>query len=142
MTMAMTIETAALPTLTKGRARGGLLHRLLRWVAMVTGTVLVALGILIAPLPGPFGLPISVVGLMLILRNSYWAKRRFIRMQQARPNWVMPFRRLMRKRPEFAPVFWQQFLRIERLLLGRGQRVLAGWRRRVRDLARGRPAGA
>jgi hypothetical protein len=94
--------------------------------------LLVLLGLLIAPLPGPFGLPIAVVGMMLVLRNSYWAKRQFIRMQQARPNWVMPVRRLMRRRPEFAPVFWQQTLRLERLLLSRSQRVLGRWRRQLR----------
>lgn len=136
MTLAMTIETTALPTLRQGRARGGLFGRMVRVLAMVAGGFLVILGILIAPLPGPFGLPISVVGLMLILRNSYWAKRRFIRMQQARPNWIMPFRRLMRRRPEFAPVLWQQALRIERLLLGRGRRVLGQWRRQGRAYLR------
>ncbi|MBN8552985.1 MAG: hypothetical protein J0L52_08850 [Caulobacterales bacterium] len=136
----MTIETAALPTLKRGRARGGLLGRALRVLAMVAGGLLITIGFLIAPLPGPFGLPISVVGLMLVLRNSYWAKRRFIRMQQARPNWIMPFRRLMRRRPEFAPVFWQQALRLERLLLRRGQRVLGHWRRQARaDFRRARP---
>ena len=141
MTLAMTFESAALPTLSRGRARGGLFTRVLRLAAMVLGGVLVLLGVLIAPLPGPFGLPISVVGMMLILRNSYWAKRRFIEMQHARPNWVMPFRRLMRRRPEFAPVFWQQLLRIERLLLQTGQRVLGRWRRRGRSFMR-RPANA
>jgi hypothetical protein len=132
MTLAMTIETAALPTLARGRARGGLFGRVLRVFAMIAGGLLVLLGLLIAPLPGPFGLPIAVVGMMLVLRNSYWAKRQFIRMQQARPNWVMPVRRLMRRRPEFAPVFWQQTLRLERLLLSRSQRVLGRWRRRLR----------
>jgi hypothetical protein len=132
MTLAMTIETAALPTLARGRARGGLFGRVLRVFAMIGGGLLVLLGLLIAPLPGPFGLPIAVVGMMLVLRNSYWAKRQFIRMQQARPNWVMPVRRLMRRRPEFAPVFWQQTLRLERLLLSRSQRVLGRWRRQLR----------
>lgn len=136
MTMAMTLDAAALTTLERGRARGGVLSRLAKLALMALGGLLVLLGVLIAPLPGPFGLPIAVVGLMLILRNSYWAKRRFIQLQRARPNWVMPFRRLMRRNPEFAPVFWQQLLRIERLLLGKGQRVLARWRRRSRTVMR------
>lgn len=132
MTLAMTIETAALPTLRRDRMRVGLFGRVLRVLAMIGEGLLVLLGLLIAPLPGPFGLPIAVVGMMLVLRNSYWAKRQFIRMQQARPNWVMPVRRLMRRRPEFAPVFWQQTLRLERLLLSRSQRVLGRWRRQLR----------
>lgn len=118
----------------KARRRGllaGAMGRIVKVAAIAAGSVLMVGGVLIAPLPGPFGLPISAVGLMLILKNSYWAKRQFIRMQQARPNWVFPFRRLMRRRPEFAPVFWQQALRIERLLLKRGSRVLGRLRRRT-----------
>ena len=128
MTLAMTVETNALPTLPRvgTRARVGLLARLVRLALMALGVLVIIAGILISPLPGPLGLPVAVVGLMLVLRNSYWAKRQFIRMQQARPNWVFPFRRLMRKRPEFAPVFWQQILRIERLLLKQSLKYLGG----------------
>ena len=100
---------------------------------MAAGAFLVAAGAVIAPLPGPFGLPIAVVGLALILRSSFWAKRLFIRAQRARPNWVYPFRRLLRKRPEFAAVFWQQALRLERMLLKKADRVL----RRLRLWMRG-----
>lgn len=111
------------------RPRRSLIRRLKRMAFMALGTVLILLGALIAPLPGPFGLPVAVVGLVIVLRNSYWAKRRFIRAQRAWPRYVYPFRRLMRKKPEFAPVFWQQALRMERFALGRGQRVLIRWRR-------------
>ena len=134
MTLVMTADTANAPRLGRARSRGllgGLFGRLAKLVLMAAGVLVMIAGVLIAPLPGPFGLPIAVVGLMLVLRNSYWAKRQFIRMQQARPNWVFPFRRLMRRRPEFAPVFWQQALRIERLLLKRGSRVLGRLRRRT-----------
>ena len=134
MTLVMTAGTANAPRLGRDRARrllGGLVGRLAKLALMAAGVLVMIAGVLIAPLPGPFGLPIAVVGLMLVLRNSYWAKRQFIRMQQARPNWVFPFRRLMRRRPEFAPVFWQQALRIERLLLKRGSRVLGRLRRRT-----------
>ena len=132
MTQALAIGTQAASARPVGRGvLKGLMKRIMRLALMVVGGFLVLLGILIAPLPGPFGLPIAVVGLMMVLRNSFWAKRQFIRMQQARPNWVFPFRRLMRRRPEFAPVFWQQALRIERLLLKRGSRVLGRLRRRT-----------
>jgi hypothetical protein len=109
----------------------GLLRRLGRLAAMSVGGVLVLAGILIAPLPGPLGLPLSVLGLALILRNSWWAKRRFIRAQRAWPNFIFPFRRLLRPKPEVAPVFWQQALRAERLLLRR-RRVLIRLRKRRR----------
>lgn len=132
MSQAMTLGIAARPRSAARGLLGGLARRLARLALMAAGGVLVLAGVVIAPLPGPFGLPVSVVGLVLILRNSYWAKRQFIRAQYARPNWIYPFRRLMRKKPEFAPVFWQQALRMERLLLKRPNRLLKRFRRSVR----------
>ncbi|MFN4289147.1 MAG: hypothetical protein ACK4E3_11700 [Brevundimonas sp.] len=116
------------------------MSRVWRMLRLALGVMIIALGILIAPLPGPFGLPLAVVGLMIVLRNSYWAKRQFIRAQQARPNWVYPFRRLMRRRPEFAPVIWQQMLRMERLVLRtESSRTLRRLRRTLRARSRPRP---
>lgn len=107
-----------------------------RGALMVAGILVVILGILIAPLPGPGGVPVIAVGLILILRSSYWAKRQFIRAQYARPKWVYPFRRLLRKNPEFAPVFWQQALRAEKLVLRRNERPLKRLRKRLRRSSR------
>jgi len=109
----------------------GLLTRFLRLGLMIVGVLIIVAGVIIAPLPGPFGLPIAVVGLMIVLRNSMWAKRRFIHAKRRWPNWVYPFRRLMRRRPEFLPVFWQQILRTERLLVARGSRFMGAFRRRI-----------
>lgn len=106
---------------------------------MVGGVLVVILGILIAPLPGPGGVPVIALGLVLILRSSFWAKRMFIRAQHARPKWVYPFRRLLRRNPEIAPVFWQQALRAEKLVLRRADRRLARGRRGLRRAFR-RPA--
>ena len=133
MSQVMTLGTvAARPRAAARGLLGGLARRLIRLALMALGALLVLAGVVIAPLPGPFGLPVSVVGLVIVLRNSYWAKRQFIRAQYARPNWVYPFRRLMRKKPEFAPVFWQQALRMERLLLKRPNRMLRRFRRSIR----------
>ncbi|MFN4297531.1 MAG: hypothetical protein ACK4FB_11880 [Brevundimonas sp.] len=133
MTQVLAIGTPAASARPVGRGvLKGLVRRLARLALLVVGGFLVLLGILIAPLPGPFGLPVSVVGMVVILRNSYWAKRQFIRAQHARPKVFYPFRRLMRRRPEFAPVLWQQALRMERLLLKRGRRVLSRTRRAFR----------
>ena len=107
--------------------------KLLRRIAMTAaGIGVVLLGLVIAPLPGPLGLPVMVLGLMLILKASIWAKRAFIRAQRARPNWVYPFRRLLRRKPEFAPVFWQQLLRVERLVLRRGRGSMTRMRKSLR----------
>ena len=99
---------------------------------MMGGALVVLLGVLIAPLPGPGGVPVIAVGLMMILKGSYWAKRQFIRAQYARPRWVYPFRRLMRKKPEIVPVFWQQALRAEKVVLKRPRRRLMRTRKGLR----------
>lgn len=112
--------------------RHGAMRRFRRLAAMMLGALIIVAGIIIAPLPGPFGLPIALVGLAMILRNSFWAKRQFIRAQYRRPKFVYPFRRLLRKRPEFAPVMWQQMLRVEKLALKRGRGVLIRMRKRLR----------
>ena len=137
MTQVLAIGTQAASARPVGRRLlKGLARRLVRLAMMALGFLLVLLGVLIAPLPGPFGLPVAVVGMVVILRNSYWAKRQFIRAQPARPIFFYPFRRLMRRRPEFAPVIWQQALRMERVLLKRGRRVLARTRRSFRGAFR------
>lgn len=123
------------PTLRQSgfKPSGDTVGRVLRRVAyMVSGILVVILGILIAPLPGPGGIPVIALGLVLILRSSFWAKRQFIRAQHARPRYVYPFRRLLRKKPEIAPVFWQQILRAEKLFLKSAHRRLARVRRSSR----------
>lgn len=106
-------------------------NRILRFGAILAGVVIMVTGFAIAPLPGPFGLPVAVVGLMIVMRNSMWAKRRFIDAKRRWPNYVYPIRRLMRREPEFAPVMWQQMLRTERLLVARGSRFMGRTRRRL-----------
>nr|WP_246347872.1 PGPGW domain-containing protein [Brevundimonas variabilis] len=115
------------------RPSGDAVARVLRRAAyMVSGVIVVILGVLIAPLPGPGGIPVIALGLVLILRSSFWAKRQFIRAQYARPRFVYPFRRLLRRKPEIAPVFWQQALRAEKLFLKSAHRRLARVRRSSR----------
>jgi hypothetical protein len=119
-----------LPPFAKPRSRA--LRTVRRWALMIGGLLVVLLGILIAPLPGPGGVPVIAVGLVLILKSSFWAKRQFIRAQYARPKWIYPFRRLMRKKPEFAPVFWQQALRAEKVVVKRSGRRLSRARKQLR----------
>jgi hypothetical protein len=95
-------------------------------------------GLILAPLPGHIGLPLLVVGLMIVLRNSFAAKRQFVRMQRAHPKVVFPIRRLMRREPEIVLVFWQQYLRVERLVLPRRVRFAVRLRRRVKVYIRAR----
>jgi len=97
-------------------------------------------GLVTAPLPGHIGLPLLVVGLMIVLRNSFKAKRQFLRIQKAHPKMVFPIRRLMRREPEILQVFWQQYLRMERLVLPSRVRFAVKTRRHIRRRFRnGRP---
>ncbi len=104
--------------------------RVVRAGLVILGLVIVLAGILVAPLPGPGGLPVIVVGLMIVLRNSFKARRHFVRFQRAHPKMIFPIRRLLRREPEVLPVFWQQFLRVERVVLPKRARFAMKTRRR------------
>jgi hypothetical protein len=101
-----------------------------RAMVIGAGLILMAGGFVLALLPGHLGLPLLVVGLILVLRNSVSARRRFIRLQRAHPRVVFPLRRLIRRDPEIFPVLWQQALRLERLIVPPGLRRAGIWRRR------------
>jgi hypothetical protein len=107
--------------------------RFLRVFLVALGVVLIAAGALIAPLPGPLGLPLTVVGLMLVLRNSFKARKQFVRFQHAHPKLIFPLRRLLRREPEVVLVAWQQALRIERLIIPRKWRVAVRWRKSLKQ---------
>jgi hypothetical protein len=100
-----------------------------RWLAVSVGFLLVVVGAVGAVLPGHLGVPILAVGLVVVLRSSFRARRQFIGLQQRHPNLIMPLRRLLRREPEVVPVIWQQTLRFERLVLPRRWRFLGKVRR-------------
>jgi hypothetical protein len=101
----------------------------MRWALTGLGLAIIAVGLpfLFLPLPlhGPAILVIAA-GLVIVLRNSFTARRHFIKAQRRHPRIVFPIRRLMRHEPEVVPVLWQQMLRLEALLLPKGWRF---WRR-------------
>lgn len=96
---------------------------------MILGMVLIIAGIIIAPLPGPFGLPIAVVGVAFLLRGSTWAKRRFLRLMVRYPKIFKPVRALLRPRAKFVLIIWSQMLKIERYLMPRVFRPLKRMRK-------------
>ena len=105
------------------------LSRVGRWLLIALGLVIIGAGVVISPLPGPGGIPVIVLGLMMVLRNSFWARKQFIKVQKAHPKIVFPIRRLLRREPEVFPVAWQQVLRIERILLPSRYRIAVRWRK-------------
>ena len=109
-----------------------LVAKISRFLLLTLGGIVMLAGLILAPLPGHIGLPLLVIGLMVVLRNSFAAKRQFVRIQRAHPKMVFPIRRLMRREPEIVLVFWQQYLRVERLVLLRRVRFAVKTRRHLK----------
>jgi hypothetical protein len=101
----------------------------LRVVFVAIGWALIAGGAVLAVLPMHPGVLLMAVGVILVLRNSYKARRSFIHLQRRHPRVVFPVRRLIRRDPEVWPVLWQQTLRFERLILPTRWRRAGAWRR-------------
>ena len=109
-----------------------IVSRVVRWGLLVLGFAILAVGLVLSFLPLHLGLPLLVVGLMIVLQNSFKARRRFVTIQRRHPNVVFPIRRLLRRDPEIVPVAWQQVLRVERLILPARYRFFGSVRRRLR----------
>ena len=128
--------TFAMPSLRVYRATDDFARevagRIKRGGLVLLGLVVIAFGILIAPLPGPGGIPVIVVGVMIVLRNSFKARRQFVRLHRAYPKTLYPIRRLLRRDPEVVALFYHQTLRVERLLLPERVRFIKLLRRRFR----------
>lgn len=123
----------------------GLGRKVLKGAMTGVGLFLMVVAVPISWLPGPLGLPVFMVGLILVLKNARWTKRVFIRLKKRYPNWVMPVRKLLRRNPPFVSVIWQMILRLERLILGffKSPTQLGGLRRQyIRDtfFRRNKPA--
>ena len=117
------------------------LGRVGRGLLLALGGLIMLLGLAMELLPSHMlGMPFLVIGLMIVLRNSIKARRRFVRMQHSHPNFVFPLRRLMRREPEVFPVVWQQLLRMERVVLPKRVRFASRWRRRLKGRGRLRTA--
>ena len=107
--------------------------RAFRWTALSFGVLVILVGAVLTPLPGHVGLPLLVIGLMIVLRYSFQARKQLIRWQRRHPKIVFPIRRLMRREPEVLLVVWQQMLRTEKLVLRKARwRLLKRTRKRVR----------
>jgi hypothetical protein len=114
-----------------------LMRKGMRVALMALGVAIMVVGAPIALLPWLHlpGALLVAVGLALVLRNSFSARRTFIKAQRRHPKIVFPIRRLIRREPEVIPVFWQQSLRLEQLIVPRRMRVL----RRLRMALRRKP---
>jgi hypothetical protein len=73
-------------------------HPVSRIVQLLIGVLLIVLAGIIGPLPGPGGIFFFAGGLVLILRNSHWARVRFARAKRRWPKLGNLLDRTMRRR--------------------------------------------
>jgi len=53
---------------------------------LALGVVFLAVTPLIGPLPGPGGIVTFAIGAGLVLQNSLWARKRYVRLKKSRPK--------------------------------------------------------
>lgn len=111
---------------------------LMKLLLTVGGALLIMLGIVITPLPGPFGVPIMLVGLVLVLRGSVWVKRLFVRLMLKYPRILRPVRALLRPGARVVALIWLNSLRIERRFVPQKYRCLYRCRHDLRAFLRQR----
>jgi predicted membrane metal-binding protein len=61
-------------------------HPLVRILLLICGILLLIAAPVASPLPGPGGTFLAAAGVILILRNSVWARHRFVRMKARWPR--------------------------------------------------------
>ena len=75
---------------------------LLRWatlrIVMLFGAALILIGIVLAPLPLPLGLPLIAVGAIIVVNTSTTAKRWFLRWLRRHPGVLRRLRAMTRRR--------------------------------------------
>ncbi|WP_246623179.1 hypothetical protein [Sphingomonas colocasiae] len=59
----------------------------MRWTMLAIGWLFIAVTPLVGPIPGPGGVITFAIGAGLVLKNSRWAKRRYVRFKQRHPKW-------------------------------------------------------
>ncbi|NBT41089.1 MAG: hypothetical protein EBT20_11590 [Alphaproteobacteria bacterium] len=69
-----------------------------KYILLIVGWFLLVVGLVITPLPWPFGFgaPMAITGLVLLLSHSFWVRRRFIKLTRTYPislGWIKGFLR-------------------------------------------------
>jgi hypothetical protein len=70
----------------KARWRHFLDSPVVEWSIFIVGMLLMLVSPLAGVLPGPGGIFVFAIGLAMVLRTSYWAKRRYVRFKRWQPR--------------------------------------------------------
>ena len=71
---------------------------------MALGWLLIGLTPLVGPIPGPGGIIVFAAGATLLIRNSIWAKRHYVRTKRRWPKLGRAADKAMRRKPAPRPV--------------------------------------
>jgi hypothetical protein len=72
--------------ITRAQWRKFIDHPVVEWSMFVLGIVLIVIGIITGPIPGPGGIFSAAPGLALVLKTSIWAKRRYVKFKRWQPR--------------------------------------------------------
>lgn len=75
-------------------------HPVSRWAQLVTGVLLIIASPIVGALPGPGGVFVFAGGMVLLLRNSLWVRRRWVRAKRRWPKLGGMADRVMRRPSE------------------------------------------
>lgn len=59
---------------------------IVEWTMFVVGILLLIAALIVGPLPGPGGVFFAIPGLILVLKSSMWARRRYVRFKRWNPK--------------------------------------------------------
>ena len=59
---------------------------MVEWALFIFGVLLIIIGIITGPIPGPGGIFFAAPGLALVLKTSLWAKRRYVHFKRWQPR--------------------------------------------------------
>lgn len=57
-----------------------------RWLKIVVGVIVLIVGLILMPMPGPGGTPVTLVGLAILSSDMPWAQRLFDQFRASRRN--------------------------------------------------------
>ena len=80
---------------TNGRGNGAPANGVQSWrrsFYIGIGWAIVALGVALGPLPGPLGVPLMLLGAIILLRNSNDFRRFFVKLKRRYPMMTWPVR--------------------------------------------------
>jgi hypothetical protein len=89
--------------ITRRKWRRFIDHPFVEWTMFAVGLVLIIIGVIVGPLPGPGGIFFVVPGLILVLKSSMWARRRYVKFKRWQPkagrwtDWALRRRSALRR---------------------------------------------